>query len=112
MELKQEITDYKTDFVNALNIMAEKKGRGINTAIANAVGVDPSQISRARLGTAGNEKLRRQIAQYFGYDYHDFLLIGKKGKEIKTDKREKIDELLGRLEEMRKMLEQLMLEKD
>ena len=68
-------------FNKALKVMVEQSGHGIINKIAKACNVSQQHISHLSLGKRkGSEKLRRNIAKFFGYDYEAFLKLGESNK--------------------------------
>ncbi|MEM4958330.1 MAG: hypothetical protein QXX12_00470 [Nanopusillaceae archaeon] len=66
-------------FREALKFCLAQKGRGALTKLAEALNRSPAQIYHIKEGIRpGDEKLKQQIALWFGYTYEEFLQLGAK----------------------------------
>jgi transcriptional regulator with XRE-family HTH domain len=78
MSTRSEAPAFLLHFLNALNHFCEKQGRGVDSQLARACNVSPAFIGKLRKGrSGGSEKTRREIAKFFGYEYHDFINFGE-----------------------------------
>jgi hypothetical protein len=67
-------------------------------------------VTRIKNGNAGSEKTRRKIAEFFGYQYEEFLGIGKRlldGEEIKLREDIGIDDVVKMLESINAKIDHL-----
>lgn len=76
-------------FHAALEYEIRKGGRGAQARLAKAIGKTPTYVNDLLKRKAyGSEATRREIAKVFGYDYEDFLDIGR---QILKDRGEAIE---------------------
>ncbi|MCP4746434.1 MAG: hypothetical protein GY874_09885 [Desulfobacteraceae bacterium] len=68
----------KSPFHAALNYSLKKWGWGAQSRLAKKINKKQQYISSIQKGlNDGAEKTRREIAAAFGYDYEDFLKLGR-----------------------------------
>jgi hypothetical protein len=104
------VADFSNEFVTAMKFFCDRKPRGIYSAIADYIQCTPSHVTRIKNGNAGSEKTRRKIAEFFGYQYEEFLGIGKRlldGEEIKLREDIGIDDVVKMLESINAKIDHL-----
>jgi len=74
-------SDLDKAFHAALSAEILKGGRGAQARLAKKVGLTPTYITRLLKSKAyGSEQTRRKIARVFGYEYEEFLDLGREEK--------------------------------
>ena len=76
--IKEKKEANRLDFNAALVYCLEKSPWGAAKDAAKAVGIRASYVSQIKRGQrVGNETIRRGLAEFFGYEYQEFLRLGQ-----------------------------------
>lgn len=73
----------RTAFQKALEYIINEHGWGAQTKLSKAINISQQMISMIQGGTSeGSEDTRRKIAAFYGFEYEDFLRLGRSIREM------------------------------